>query len=521
MTSEASAERPRARKRTWVLLGTFAVIVVAVLWSALGGPGVGGGPVSVPPPPIPDRNGYDDVLEAGRKIEQSGLVGPKLDLAKADVAELEPVVEGSREAIAEARKGLEKSFQVPVVYEMNGLIKVTMRDLGSIRAGLVRGMVAQGRLAELQGRVEEAAGCYTDLIRLGEAMSHRVPMIAFQASQAVENNGLYHLRDMRGKLSSDQCRKLIGVLEEIDRTGEPAANVIKYETSFMNANMKQMGFFASIMLRVTGVQAKTAGQVKSSVNYSTQRQDAARRVLLADLALRLYRQEHGEAPPDLNALVPGILQSVPIDPYTGQPLRYQKRGKATHRNHCRRFHDRFFLKSVRRREPGLTEFCIAGRMPIDSVASINEVASGGERFERSRLTSNRERLVRRMLFVMGWISAAACAHAQPSDRAEPSIPALLSKIEGGNPDARENTAHALARRRVRAGAAQTLELIGPVARPAVDALRKCLEDRDAGVRAAAQDVIEQILKATPKVARSPTTTIERWPRKQPPLRNLA
>jgi hypothetical protein len=326
MTIDSSPVQPRTRKRTWVLFSAFAVVLVVVLWSALGGPGAGGGPLPEPPP-IRVPNGYDDVLEAGRAIEKTGLVGSKLDLAKADVAELELVVQGSRDAIVQSRKGLEKSFQVPVIYEMNQLMNVTIRDLGSIRGGLVRGMVAQGRLAELQGRVDEAIGSYSDILRLSEAMSHRVPMIAYQISQAIENNGLYHLRDMRDKLSPDQRRKLIGLLEELDRKREPAANVIQCENSFINANVKQMGVFASIMLRVSGVQAQTVAQVNASVGFSAKRQDAARRVLLTDLALRLYRDEHGEAPPDLNALVPSILKSVPVDPFTDKPLRYQRRGK--------------------------------------------------------------------------------------------------------------------------------------------------------------------------------------------------
>ena len=100
-----------------------------------------------------------------------------------------------------------------MIYEMNQMMTVTMRDLGSIRGGLVRAMVAQGRLAELEGRVDEAVGCYSDMIRLSEAMSHRVPMIAFQISEAIEMHGLYHLRDMRVKLSPEQCRKLIELLD--------------------------------------------------------------------------------------------------------------------------------------------------------------------------------------------------------------------------------------------------------------------------------------------------------------------
>ena len=40
------------------------------------------------------------------------------------------------------------------------------------------------------------------------------------------------------------------------------------------------------------------------------------------LALRAYQLAHGRLPADLNALVPEFLDSVPVDDFDGQPLRY-------------------------------------------------------------------------------------------------------------------------------------------------------------------------------------------------------
>ncbi len=325
MTNQSGPVHPRARKRTWLLLTVGGVILVAMVWSAIGGPGWERGP-RPEPILIPDPNGYDDVLEAGRAIEQSRLTGAKFDLAKADQAELEVVVRGCGEAIARGRKGLEKAFQVPVIYDMNQL-GVLMKELTSIRGGLVRAMLAEGRLAELQGRVDEATDRYVDVIRLGDAMSHRVFMFAYQVSVAAQSTGLHHLRDLRAKLSPESCRRVIALLEETDRNRERAADVMLRETRFMNGNLKKMGFFAGFMMRVSGVQAKTVAQVTTSLESSEARQNVARRLLLTDLALRVYRQAHGEDPPDLDALVPSILTSVPLDPFSDKPLRYQKRGK--------------------------------------------------------------------------------------------------------------------------------------------------------------------------------------------------
>jgi hypothetical protein len=326
MSSEAGAGTRRTRKRNWVLLGLGGVILCAVVWSAIGGPGVDTSPLPQSPA-LPDPNGYDEVLEAGRTIEQAGTMAPRLDLAKADETVLTPIVAANRDAVARARKGLEKSFQVPVVYNVDHMVNVLWKDLVSIRGGLVRGLTAEGRQAVLQGRIDDATASYSDQIRLGEALSHNVPMMAYFMSVAVESTGLHNLRDLRDKLSPDQCRRVISLLEEIDGNRSHYVETVRSETQFMNANVRKAGFLVRISMSVSGAQAKQIAQTTSILDASERRQNAARRLLLTDLAIRVYRQEHRADPPDLKALVPSILKSVPIDPYSEKPLPYQKRGK--------------------------------------------------------------------------------------------------------------------------------------------------------------------------------------------------
>ena len=51
---------------------------------------------------------------------------------------------------------------------------------------------------------------------------------------------------------------------------------------------------------------------------------AARRVLVATLAVERYRRDHaGAIPPSLQSVVPAYLASVPLDPFSGDPLTYK------------------------------------------------------------------------------------------------------------------------------------------------------------------------------------------------------
>jgi hypothetical protein len=42
------------------------------------------------------------------------------------------------------------------------------------------------------------------------------------------------------------------------------------------------------------------------------------------LALRIYREENGDWPPQLEALTPGILERLPADPRSGRAFGYER-----------------------------------------------------------------------------------------------------------------------------------------------------------------------------------------------------
>jgi hypothetical protein len=51
--------------------------------------------------------------------------------------------------------------------------------------------------------------------------------------------------------------------------------------------------------------------------------ETSRRLLIAALALKRYRPQHGKYPASLNELVPTYLKQIPNDPWDGKPLRYR------------------------------------------------------------------------------------------------------------------------------------------------------------------------------------------------------
>ncbi len=59
---------------------------------------------------------------------------------------------------------------------------------------------------------------------------------------------------------------------------------------------------------------------------AARRTDATLRCLIASLAAERYRRRYDRWPDDLAQLVPNYVGAVPVDPFDGAPLGYQRRG---------------------------------------------------------------------------------------------------------------------------------------------------------------------------------------------------
>jgi hypothetical protein len=68
--------------------------------------------------------------------------------------------------------------------------------------------------------------------------------------------------------------------------------------------------------------ASLAGSAIGAAIEAAARGVATNRAADAALACERYRLEHGSLPEKLEQLVPEFLPEEPIDPYTGEPLRY-------------------------------------------------------------------------------------------------------------------------------------------------------------------------------------------------------
>lgn len=113
-------------------------------------------------------------------------------------------------------------------------------------------------------------------------------------------------------VSEEQLKLLrfYGHIIKIARKGAPYD--IQAIQRITNDYTKNQGFLSDIIAPMSGVFGR-ANQIY-----------AIRQLTETALMLRLYRCKHGHYPESLQALVPKYLPKVPVDPYDGKPMRYQK-----------------------------------------------------------------------------------------------------------------------------------------------------------------------------------------------------
>ncbi len=274
---------------------------------------------SIASPPLPSPNGFDDVLKGGEEI-LAQFKGKLPDFDLLDTPTILATVEAHKESLALIHKGIDMPFQVPVVYDINELIR-RLDEQAPIRTGAARMMYAEALLSRREGRIGDAVRGFVDLIRLGDAMSRKVPMILYSASLAPRYLGLAGLRDLRIELDADQLRALTTTLAALDRGREPIKNVIGREYAFIDQNMRDMGVWKSAVLTVNGYLITVKAQLKSQLELQDTQTNTSLRLLLADLAVKLAFKEHGTYPATLDAITPAL----PNDPYspTHRPFVYR------------------------------------------------------------------------------------------------------------------------------------------------------------------------------------------------------
>ena len=257
----------RAKFVLIVCLVGFVGVIVAVLLATRPAPGG---------KPVPDPNGYDDFVRAAAAL---GDLPDKPEELPPDA--LRDLVTQHAGALRDLRTGLRHGASVPPAAlgpwsSAAGDVLIGFRDLGRLLA-------AEGRLELVNGRTNDAARIYGEVIQFGAELCRGGPIIHRQVGVAVESMGATRLHPLVPMLDRAACRDLLKALEATDQRRESTVEVLANEAEWVRRNSPLL---SRILFKLLPASVNPSRRSRQGVLAGITRQEAAIRQLKAEVAAR-------------------------------------------------------------------------------------------------------------------------------------------------------------------------------------------------------------------------------------------
>jgi len=206
------------------------------------------------------------------------------------------------ETLKVARGALEYQCRVPVENTQDWFRAHLKEMLGFKELGRI--FLLAARLAHSEGRTNDVANAYLDLIRFGHE-STRGGLVTDNATAAVQEAfGIEGLRSVQDALDAAQSHRIAKVLEELDIRQEPWGQYASRDLRYaLGAEFKSL--FSREHWRLQ--------QHFKARFYQVQYR---RRKAMLEFATRAYQLEMGAKPKRVADLVPAYLKAIPQDPLT-------------------------------------------------------------------------------------------------------------------------------------------------------------------------------------------------------------
>jgi hypothetical protein len=265
-----------------------------------------------PDPPLPNPNGYEDLVKAGQMI-----TGQVWDYDKADLPKLRAIVLTNAPALELARDGLNNQCAVTLPLSQNYMPN-HLHDMLGLR-NLAQALATEGKFAEVENHFSNATKSYLDLIHLGHESARGGVLMDQLLGTAMESIGVVHLQQLVDQLDAKTCRKTAAELETLDSQRQTWDEVMQQERDWSRRTFPGIRYeLARVMTR------NSLNKVYQSAEQKFDAQQIKTRQLIIDLAARAYELDKGHPPANLADLVPDYLKTVPQDPITGTNMVYQQ-----------------------------------------------------------------------------------------------------------------------------------------------------------------------------------------------------
>jgi hypothetical protein len=263
-----------------------------------------------PVPPLPNPNGYDDLVRAGKMIK-----GDVWNYDEADLEDLRENVLTNDKALTLARNGLSNQCAVPLQFSRDDLTN-HLHDLLGLK-NLAQALATEGKLAEKENRFSNAAKSYLDLIHLGNESARGGVLVDEMIGTAMESIGVENLHKLVDQLDAKSCRETAAALETLDSQRQTWEKVMQQERDWSRRTFPGIRYELVRLMGRSSVQ-----EIYQKAEQKFDAQQSKTRLLIIEFAARAYELDKGYRPANLADLVPDYLKAVPQDPFAGTNMVY-------------------------------------------------------------------------------------------------------------------------------------------------------------------------------------------------------
>ena len=252
-------------------------------------------------PPYPSPNAYEMLLQAAAATQPSASA-PVHSMRR---GELSAYLRQHQETLKLARAAFH--------YESRVVLGTGIRfwqQHAEELAGLERLsnlFLADGLYAETIVQIQPAMEAYLEIMQLGQYTANGGTLIDRLAGITIEEKGARSLKSLLRKLSKENVDKALEALKNLEEERSSAEAIREWE------KLLSQTLFAE--------NPPTNNKTDQQQAFASINQHARNmRILLLRVAARKFEFLHGKAPESISQLEPAILDSIPLDPFSGNPL---------------------------------------------------------------------------------------------------------------------------------------------------------------------------------------------------------
>jgi hypothetical protein len=181
---------------------------------------------------MPVPNGFDDLVEAARLCRSRP--GDRIQRVPTKRGELRALVSSNRRALARLRQGLARpARRPPLLVWWYG-----SPDLGGFRQ-LALLLLAEGKLAELEGRTADAVRSYLDCLRLGAHAARGGGMMQSEYALMFQQLALKPLQELTGRLDGSTAAAAAREMCRLEAEAPTLVDALTVERDNVTLRMQQ------------------------------------------------------------------------------------------------------------------------------------------------------------------------------------------------------------------------------------------------------------------------------------------